>query len=237
MKKSVLVLITAAIFILPSCRKVAGDGPLVTETRSTTDFNGVSSEFSGKVNITIGPVRQVEITGQQNILNVLNTRVVNGVLHIDFQNDVRIRSHEEVVANITVPALDDLRLSGSGDMQVQGDLVADHLDMRVSGSGNISVEQADVDGKIDATVSGSGSIKVLDGSAKRTDLTISGSGGIEMPGVPVKNATTHTSGSGIMKINVSETLESSISGSGSVYYYGNPVISAHISGSGKLIPL
>jgi hypothetical protein len=237
MKKSVLVLFAAAIFILPSCRKVVGDGPLVTETRSTGNFTGVASGISGKVYITIGPVMKVDVTGQQNILNILNTHVVNGILKIDFKNDVRIKSHEEIVAHITMPALDYLRLSGSGNMDVQGDVVTNNLDINVSGSGNIAVEQAAVDNKINATVSGSGNIKVMDGSAKKIDLTISGSGGIEMPDVPSENATTHTSGSGIMKINVIKTLESSISGSGSVYYYGNPVISAHISGSGKLIPL
>jgi len=35
---------------------------------------------------------------------------------------------------------------------------------------------------------------------------------------------------------LSKNLDAHISGSGSVYYHGNPIISTHISGSGRVIP-
>jgi hypothetical protein len=40
-----------------------------------------------------------------------------------------------------------------------------------------------------------------------------------------------------MKVNLSKSLDADISGSGSVFYKGNPVISTHISGSGNVKPL
>jgi hypothetical protein len=82
----VVVLLASVLFIFPSCEKVVGEGPLVTQTRTVGNFTGVSSEMSGTVNFAIAPEYKVEITAQQNILDVLNTNIVNGVLHIDFKN-------------------------------------------------------------------------------------------------------------------------------------------------------
>ena len=234
---SVVALLGAAVlFIFPSCEKVVGEGPLVTQTRSVGNFTGVSSEMSGTVNFAIAPEYKVEITAQQNILDVLNTNVVNGVLHIDFKNNVRVKQHEDLLINITAPYADYFRLSGSGNMNVQGDVAANNLKVTISGSGNIAVANATIADKIDADVSGSGNISIANGSAVNEEVDISGSGKVEMPGVAAHNAVTHTSGSGDVKLALSTNLDAHISGSGSVYYHGNPIISTHISGSGKVIP-
>jgi len=237
MKKfSVLVSLAAGIFIFPSCEKIVGEGPLVTQTRSVSNFSGISSEMSGTVNFTIAPDYKVEITAQQNILDVLNTNVVNGVLHIDFKDNVRVKAHEDLLINITAPYADYFRLSGSGNMNVQGDIAANNLKVALSGSGDIAVQHAVIADKIETDISGSGNISIANGSAVNEDVDISGSGKIEMAGVSAENAITHTSGSGDVKLALSKSLDAHISGSGSVYYHGNPIISTHISGSGRVIP-
>ena len=238
MKKLVVVilLLVTGLFIFPSCEKVVGEGPLVTQTRTVGNFTGVSSEMSGKVNFTIAPDYKVEITAQQNILDVLNTNVVNGVLHIDFKNNVRVKQHEDLLINITAPYADYFRVSGSGNMNVQGDITANNLKVTLSGSGDITVQNAVIADKIDTDISGSGNISIAGGSTVNEDVDISGSGKVEMAGVDAQNAVTHTSGSGDVKLALSTNLDAHISGSGSVYYHGNPIISTHISGSGRVIP-
>jgi len=234
MRKSItiVVLSIASFFVLPSCQKIVGEGPIVTETRSTGNFTGISSEMSGIVNIQIANEFKVEVSAQRNILDVLQTHVVNGVLHIDFKDFVRVKSHEDLLINITVPTANYLRLSGSGDMNVHGDLATNSLEVKMSGSGNVYIDKAVVADRIDADMSGSGNINILNGSAINLDLKISGSGKIEFPGVAAENAVTHTSGSGDMKLLVSKKLDATISGSGSIYYHGNPIINTKISGSG-----
>jgi hypothetical protein len=234
--KAVVVLLVAAIFIFASCTKVIGDGPLVTELRSVGNFTGISSETSATVNFTIAPAYKVEITAQQNILDVIKTYVVNGVLHIDFKNNVRVKAHEGITINITAPAADYFRLSGTGNMNVNGDLTASNLQVQLSGTGNIAISKAVIANKIDAGISGSGDIRIINGSAVNEDLDISGSGKIDVAGIAAENGITHTSGSGDMKVMLSKTLDAKISGSGSVYYHGNPIITTHISGSGNVIP-
>jgi len=237
MKKLLAVLFVATTAILyTSCTKVVGEGPVVTETRAVSNFTGISSGMSGQVNFTIGPVFKVEVKAQRNILDVLRTYVSNGVLEIDFKNNVHVSAHEVIVVNITAPTANFLRLSGSGNMDVQGDLVTNNLELNISGSGNITVQNAWVAEKINARISGSGDMKILTGAAKNEDLTISGSGSLNFSGVGAENAITQISGSGNIKVDLLHTLDAHISGSGSVYYHGNPIISAHISGSGKVLP-
>jgi len=126
-KTSVIAMLVLGLIGFSSCRKVVGEGPLVTETRAVGNFTGVSFETSGKVNLTIGPDFRLELTAQQNILDVLQTNVASGVLHIDFKDNVRVKNYEEVIVNITAPTVDYLRLSGSGDMNVTGNNVANGL--------------------------------------------------------------------------------------------------------------
>src|SRR5262249_14520299 len=150
-----------------------------------------------------------------------NTNVINGVLHIDFKNSVRVRSYEDITVNISVPSADYFRLSGSGNMDVIGNVAANNLKVTLSGSGDIAVENAVVSDKIDADVSGSGNIRIMNGSAINEDLDISGSGNIELVDVQAQNGVTHISGSGDMKVVLSQSLDARISGSGSVFYHGN----------------
>src|SRR3954463_7874173 len=236
MKTSLFVLLVAALFIFPSCRKVIGEGPVVTETRSVGNFTGVSFETAGNLNFTIGPQYLVELQAQRNILDVLQTNIVNGVLHIDFKGDVRVKTHEDIIVNITAPYGDYFRLSGTGDITVHGNLTAPNLTMTLSGSGNIYVQNAVIADKVNAKLSGSGSMSILNGAAINENVDISGSGNVELGGVAVQNASTHTSGSGNVKLTVSKKLDVTISGSGSVFYHGSPVISTHITGSGSVIP-
>ena len=236
MKSSTTVLLIAALYLLPSCEKVVGEGPLVTETRSVGNFTGISMEMAGKVNFTIAPDYKVELTAQRNILDVLQTNVASGVLHIDFKDNVRARHYEEIIANISAPSVDYLRLSGSGDINVLGNDAVNSMKISVSGSGNISMQSAVVTDKIRTDVSGSGNIFILSGSAINEEVNISGSGNVDLVGIAVQNASTHTSGSGDVKLQVSKKLDAHISGSGSVYYRGNPIISTQISGSGRVLP-
>jgi hypothetical protein len=238
MKKSILAILAAAL-VFSSCTKepVIGEGPVVTETRSVNNFTGISVALPGQVHFKIAPVYKVEITAQQNVINVIRTNVINGVLDIDVRHDIRLRRHEDIIINVQGPSSELFRLSGSADINVTGDLVTNQLQLEVSGSGNITVEEAVVTDEVDARISGSGSISVLNGAVKNEELRISGSGDMNLASVVAENAETHISGSGDMRVNVSNYLTAHISGSGSVYYQGNPIVNTHISGSGKVKPL
>ena len=233
-KLSVVLLSVALIVFFGSCRKVVGDGPTVTETRAVANFTSVSSSISADVFYKQDPVFKVEITAQQNILNVIETNLVNNELVIKIRNGVRVRSHENIVVNISSPSVNGLKISGSGNFMVPDSIVTDNLNLTLSGSGNIKLHKL-LASAVDANISGSGNIAIANGVVTTEKLRISGSGDIDVSNVAATYVTTATSGSGKTDVNASESLDVTISGSGSVFYTGNPIINTHISGSGKVI--
>jgi hypothetical protein len=233
--KSVLILfcLAATIALFTSCEKVVGEGPVVTETRNISNFSGVDLRVAGLVNFTQSPDYKVEVRAQQNILSFLETFVSNNRLIIRFDNDVHVRTHEDVIINISAPDLNSLRVSGSGGIMTTGPLTPTAMEVDISGSGDITISDMEAD-YLDANISGSGDIKILNGSATEEKLKISGSGDMDLANVLAKYVTTTTSGSGDIRVHATDRLNVTISGSGSVYYKGQPAINTSISGSGKV---
>lgn len=234
MKKLSILFSIAMMMIFTSCEKVVGEGALVNETRTTGSFSGIESELSANVAYVQGSDYKVELTAQQNILNVMETPVINNKLIVRFKNNVRVKSHEQITIKVTAPSISGIGLSGSGNVNVLSPLSSNDLSFRLSGSGNIIVPQVACL-NLEANISGTGNISIAAGTSMTEHLKISGSGSIDARNVLAKSVTTTTSGSGSMKVNVSENLNVTISGSGSVYYWGSPVVSTNISGSGKVL--
>jgi hypothetical protein len=102
----------------------------------------------------------------------------------------------------------------------------------VEGSGyiNSSVVAEDLAGRVD----GSGEIR-LSGSAVSSDLRVTGSGRISSGELNTDACVAYIAGSGNVDVDVNLALDVTITGSGIVYYGGDPEITSHISGSGKIV--
>lgn len=210
--------------------QIKGEGPLVKKTLDVDDFNAFSLMISGNVYLRQGASQSVEVEGQANLIAVLNTEVKDQMWKIKFEE--RVRNMSQFNIYITVPDLEEINVSGSGDIVGRGTFKTNgNLDIIVSGSGNIEMDLACADLK--SRVSGSGDIE-LSGQCEEADLSISGSGSIGGNDFNCKNASVLISGSGDVKLNVESYLDVSISGSGDVTYGGRPKVKSRISGSGEI---
>lgn len=237
MKKiSLALLLGMAIISLPSCRKVVGHGPVVTENRNVSNFNSIRFDVPGDLYYTQANEYKIEIEAQENIIKEIETYLVGDELKIRVNDHTRLRSREDIRINVSAPALSALTLSGSGNVKVLQPYTPLNGKLVVSGSGNMSINRIETN-TLDARVSGSGELMIFDGVADHEDADISGSGRIDFLGVRAKTASTKISGSGSVKLHVTDELNSKITGSGSVYYKGNPVVNSTVSGSGKVIRL
>ncbi len=229
-----LIALMSGLALLPSCEIIEAEGPVVTEFRNKTNFDGIKISICGQVNFQVAPQYKVEVQAPRNILDEMETKVENRALVIKWDNNVRIRDCEDVTVNLSGPDLKFIFNSGSSDIRVMGAVKHANLELVVSGSGSIDMDYAEIAQEIEALVSGSGHVEIKDGKADENKLHTSGSGYIDLRHVPVKEADTHVSGSGMISVNVEDYLEAHISGSGDVYYYGNPRINSKVSGSGKV---
>jgi len=126
----------------------------------------------------------------------------------------------------------DLEVSGSGAIDVAGQIKA--LQVSISGSGSAQLDQVNV-GDMSADLSGSGLIKAS-GAASTLHLGISGSGAADMGALTVQDLDAHLSGSGSATLSPKQTADVGVSGSGSVHLLTEPQhLSTHRSGSGAIV--
>ena len=215
-----------SIFLVSATLISFGQGK---EERDVSSFTGVSLGISGDLYITQGSPQKVVVQAENN-MDEIETVVKDGVLRIKTDNwNSKIKGAKIWV---TMPEVESLNVSGSGDIVAETPINADELELKVSGSGTIDISELKGD-EIGAAISGSGDIK-LAGSADEMELRISGSGSVYADGLKVSEFGIKISGSGSCKIDVTGELDASISGSGRVTYYGNPQIDARVSGSGRV---
>jgi hypothetical protein len=228
---AVIGLITISMFT--SCEKIKGKGEVITETRTTGNYNSVSLAMSATVYFTPDSIYSLRISGQENIIHQIVTEVEGNQLVIRVKTGVILGSHDPVQVYITSPDVTGLDISGSGDIFTDRTWSGNDLSANISGSGSINIGSVNA-GHISAKISGSGSIRAASGTAVNEDLKISGSGTIDLRSVEAETVYTATSGSGDTYIHATSLLDVTISGSGNTWYYGTPAINTHISGSGNV---
>jgi hypothetical protein len=210
---------------------IRGEGPVVSENRNLNDFHQIDFGIDGEVILKQGPEQKIEIEAQENILDVLETRVRRDKLEIDFGNK-QVRRYKDVKIYITLPMITYLKVSGSGKITGDTDFDIADLSLRISGSGSIDFGALGAN-KIDSEISGSGNL-YLNGDCVKHDSDISGSGKISAYDLASLETSIRISGSGNAEVAVADRLKANVSGSGRVRYKGNPTVDVSISGSGKV---
>ncbi|MBC5994318.1 head GIN domain-containing protein [Pontibacter cellulosilyticus] len=226
-------LVILAALSLSACDEggfcMEGEGDVESRTLDLGRIEGIEVQGNTRVFVRKGDRQHVEVKGQQNVLDELETNVDGEVWEIGFNRCMR--NHETVEVYLTVPELNLAKVSGSGYIELQDRFRTREFDVAVSGSG-------DIKGRVDteiltSRISGSGMIE-LAGAAKEQDVHISGSGRHYAYDMRSRRADINISGSGKAQVHATDQLDANISGSGRVFYKGNPDTNLDVSGSGKV---
>jgi hypothetical protein len=203
------------------------------ETREVAPFSKISLKIDAKVYIEQDDEQIVRVVAEEETLEKLITEVKSRSLNIRYPSSTMFKNWNpgKVEIYITVPDVDELNLSGSGDIIVE-ELNSRILDLLVSGSGNIKIEELKSQ-TLSATISGSGNIKIEEGEMIETfKIRTSGSGKVEAGEIEANKVDVQTSGSGSCYVYSNGEIKARIAGSGNVYYSGNPAIDSSVAGSG-----
>ncbi|KAF2081009.1 head GIN domain-containing protein [Flavobacterium sharifuzzamanii] len=236
MKKSILLLALTAFFtnsVVNAQNKVQGNGKIVTETRSTGDYDGIKIAGSFDVDLVSGKEGKITLKGEENLLAVIKVEVEDNSLKIYVEKGTQIRTSNGKI-QVTVPfeKISELSLAGSGDIQSKDVIKNDNLAVKLSGSGNFNLP---VDtNNLELHVSGSGNIN-LKGTADKLTTKLSGSGDIDASSLKSKVVEANVSGSGNSKVTCAESITARVAGSGNIKYIGNPEKrDVKVSGSGTI---
>ncbi len=203
------------------------------ETRNLSGFTKVSFGVPGYLYISLGSDYKVVLEGDRDFISEIDTDISNGKLVIK-RDSWSSFNNKKVVVNITMPSIEALSVSGSGQAELVDALKTGSLKLGVSGSGRIYLNDISAE-NLDCGISGSGDIVLKgNGSVSNGDINISGSGKYAGESVKLDMADISISGSGSCLCHVTGSLEAHVSGSGNVAYLGNPKVDARVSGSGRV---
>ncbi len=214
--KTLLASLLSVSILFSSCLKeqLEGNGNIITEVRTLSNFSGVVNSGSKRLHVSYGPEYKVELRGSSNLIPAYRSRITNGDLSL-YYDRVNVR-HDDIEVYVTMPEIRRANLSGSGKILINGNFPSqNYFESRISGSGDIQVNS--------------------DFDVDELDVTISGSGRADLLNIKSRRAEVHISGSGDAKVHATDHLKAKISGSGRTYYTGNPTIETDISGSGKVV--
>ncbi len=193
--------------------RLHGSGVRSTQTRTCEGFRRVRTALSANVHVMVGEASRVELSCDDNLLEHVRTRVIDGELVID-TDGTSLRFRESPRIEISCPALEAGTLSGSGALKIEG-LAGERFEASLSGSGEFSAR----------------------GKVAHASLSVTGSGDLDCRDLLAQEAQVSVSGSGNVRVRASERLSVSISGSGDVRYSGEPPqVTRSIAGSGTIAP-
>ncbi len=224
-----LVLMAA---VLAACSTTVGSGKVVTETRTVGEFASVSLRCSADVVIVQGTPQAVSIEGEDNIIPLVETNVSNKTLIVDFKMNSVISRHKDLVVHITVPNIDSVQTTGSGNIQMD-QWSASNVELESTGSGDIHIGNIQAD-SLTSRQTGSGDITIDGGKTTNQKVTTSGSGAYNGAKLESSSTDAKSTGSGDITVWAVNNLTATTSGSGDIGYYGSPQVSEHSSGSGDV---
>lgn len=263
--KKLIIASCAFLFLLTSCddgfglfntKRITGKGAMEKQDRDAKDFKGIDLMASADVIIKQGATYKVIVEGQQNILEILETVVDNGILQIKFKEGSWNLNFDKLNVYVETPSVSSIELSGSGNMTLESAFNSDDLDIKVSGSGNIKTADGLTAKKINVEIGGSGDIKMgattatalkatvlgsgnfdIKGTGDKAEFQVTGSGDIDADAFITKSTEAQTMGSGNINCHATENIDAQIMGSGDIRYSGNPPsVKSKAMGSGEIKP-
>ncbi len=227
----------------------------VTKDIKVDNFTEINLKGSPDVTYTQKAGKpKVEIYTSDNIVDLLDIKVVDGTLNIGFKKGVNV-SYNKLEVRVSSETLNQIGVAGSGDFALVNGLKTDRLKIAVAGSGDINADNIVCTNNLEVAIAGSGDIESNNLTCNGLKASIAGSGDMKLKNITANNAEASIAGSG--KVILSGTtqeanyrisgsgdlsatdfqakrISASISGSGSIQCYATDFLKARTSGSGSI---
>nr|MDA3844660.1 DUF2807 domain-containing protein [Candidatus Kapabacteria bacterium] len=233
-KRSVLLVVIS--IVISGCDFFCSteDDSIISEKRKLPEYSKINIvEPDTYVNLKQSSTADFTIFGTSTILKNLMPDVRDGELNIEMYECES--THKKININIDIKTVSSICSRANSVLTAQSPIESEIIELNLTADGEITIEDLFAN-KIDAIVSGSGNINIGGKkNIKELIINIDGSGNVNTYNLPVENITVNISGSGSCKINPISSLKARISGTGNIYYKGDPEKTIVISGSGEVI--
>ncbi|MFA0810133.1 GIN domain-containing protein [Microbulbifer epialgicus] len=243
LKKAFLAPILALLAICSAYSASAQAEKMESKTFDVSGFTRVSLKGSSHVEVIQADHFAVSATGPAEAMSHTKVAVKGDTLELSVEDNtqrwfgvVTITRDQEVHFTVTMPKVEGLLVTGSGDANA-GSIESERLDLGISGSGAIYVKKAAAE-SLNAYVTGSGDLLVDKALAVNGEVGITGSGDLHFRSITGESLSAEIKGSGDMKIGGRvASVDIKIMGSGDFAGRGLRADSASgsVTGSGDIV--
>jgi hypothetical protein len=234
-----VALLTSGLLVGCVAGVVRGSGNLDTQEFNFSDFSRVEVGSAFEVKVVQSDSYSVSVTADDNLFDYIEVSKQGTTLKIYLKTAQYIATTTR--AEITMPQLRGLELSGATRGTVSGFSSTENVDIEVSGASSlhmVDMSAGDIDldisgasrvtGDISARdadfgVSGASTVQ-LEGSASDTVIKASGASRVELAGFTVNNADVNLSGASTGTVNLEGRLDADLSGASKLDYIGEPTM-------------
>ena len=214
MRTTLGLLLALSLCSCKSASAVRGSGVNKTAQRSVGEFSAIEVSGALRCDVSTGP-SAVEVSGDDNLVPLVETEVSGGTLHVGMRDAVSFSSGSlPLVVRITSPTLTSASTSGAVHTTISG-VHGDQFVARTNGAGSIR----------------------LQGSAAHVELAANGAAEIDASQLATDAATVDASGASHVDVAAAKQLDLHISGASHVRYAGHPAITQDISGASSAEPM
>ncbi|MEP6711210.1 MAG: head GIN domain-containing protein [Ferruginibacter sp.] len=227
--KNVLIIISVLCFF-SACRFKTGSGNIVTEKRSTSAFTGVNASGGFEIEIKNGPVEQVTVEADDNIIKDIETNVSDGQLKIRVRTNNLHDAHLKVF--ITAPQINKITASAGADITVKDELrSSDEINLQAS-SGSKIITALDAP-SVSADASSAGDIEVS-GRTKTFNVESSSGSSVKASQLLSENTIATASSGATANVHASVSLQANASSGGNINYKGGGSTKINQSSGGSV---
>lgn len=238
MRKLNLLLLAILTLTLQSCyfegwnQGISGNGNVIEEDRNISGFAGVHVSSGIDVYLSEGDDFEVRVEADENLMEVILTEVKGNMLVVRTDR-YGIRRAKSKRVHVTLPDLEELKISSAGDCVGRTPFTCDDLRLDISSAGDLSLEvEAD---RIDLDISSSGDAKI-EGSAKILNVSLSSAGDLHAFDLIADKVDVNVSSAGDARVHATEEISMNASSAGNIYYRGGAeVIRSKSSSAGDII--
>jgi len=204
--RSKALIVTGGVVVLIGLLILSGvilidSGKLQTQQKDLSDFTIINIQSGFQAQISQGDSYSLSITADNNVINRIDVSQTGNTLTIGLQL-ASIFNIGTLKAQITMPDLQEIHLSGGAKANVAGFVMAHDLSVSESGGSTLKIE----------------------GQANGLSASCSGGSGLQLSELKVDTATITMRGGSTGTINVSGRLDADLSGGSSLVYVGNPTL-------------
>ena len=216
-----------------AARREVHAAAVASEERTVGGFDAVLWDAAGELSIAQANRDRLTVEAEPAVLARIVTEVRQRRLHIGFAPG-HLQTRQPIRFRLELKTLVALETRGSGSVRI-GPLVTTALSLRMAGSEDVQLAQLNAR-TLDARLEGSGELVIEGGQVDHQHVVIAGAANYTALRMASRQAEVAIDGSGELRVAVAERLDARITGSGNVFYRGQPRVLRTVTGAGEVRP-